>query len=487
MTTAPAVPDSTGSPDLSFSPELRRLIVVTTLSMFMALLDSTIVNVALRTLTTAMHTDLPTIQWLVTSYLLAMAAVIPISAWLATRLGARRVFLAAVGLFTLASLACGLSDSVGWLIVFRSVQGIAGIAVPVGSMMVVRAAGPALMPRVMAVSSAPIVLAPVFGPTIGGLLLDSVGWRWIFLVNVPVGIVTVLLGLWLLPRDHGRKGAVPHLSGLFAITAGSVALTFGLAEIGRDGALFTTSVVIALFVGGALLAVFALVSLRSTAPLLDLRLFRNRVYTAASITNFSVGAIIFGAIIVLPLYFQIVRHQDAVHTGLLLIPQGVGVALGMQIAARTVDRFGGGRVSLVGGLLCVLATVPFVLLTDTTSYWLIGAAMVVRGIGLGATMMPATTIAYRAITTDQIRDATVQLNIGQRIGGSIGTALLTVVLQRQLEGAATTAEQASGFGTAFGWVLVITVVATAPAVLLARSERQLAHSEHRSPAQPAPL
>ena len=266
-----------------------------------------------------------------------------------------------------------------------------------------------------------------------------------------------------------------------------MALTFGLAEIGRDGALFTTSVVIALFVGGALLAVFALVSLRSTAPLLDLRLFRNRVYTAASITNFSVGAIIFGAIIVLPLYFQIVRHQDAVHTGLLLIPQGVGVALGMQIAARTVDRFGGGRVSLVGGLLCVLATVPFVLLTDTTSYWLIGAAMVVRGIGLGATMMPATTIAYRAITTDQIRDATVQLNIGQRIGGSIGTALLTVVLQRQLEGAATTAEQASGFGTAFGWVLVITVVATAPAVLLARSERQLAHSEHRSPAQPAPL
>jgi EmrB/QacA subfamily drug resistance transporter len=457
-----------------FTPALRRLLVVTTISMFMALLDSTIVNVALRDLTTAMHADLPTIQWLVTSYLLAMAAMIPVSAWLATRLGARRVLLFSIGLFTAASLACGLSDTVGWLIVFRSIQGVAGIAVPVGSMMVMREAGAALIPRVMTVTSVPIVLAPVFGPTIGGLLLDSVGWRWIFLVNVPVGIIDVLLGFWLIPRSEGRPVPRPDLPELFGIVGGSVALTYGLAEIGRDGTILPFRAVAGLVLGVLLIAGFVRLSLRSEKPLMDIRLFANRIYSAASITNFAVGALVFGAIIVMPLYFQVVRGQDAVSTGLLLIPQGVGVAIGMQVASRLVDRIGGGVVCLVGAVLCLVSTVPFLLLTDHTSYWLIGASMVVRGIGIGGTMMPAMAVAYRAIPRERVQDGTVQLNIGQRIGGSIGTAALTVVLQRQLEGARTPAEQAAGFGHAFVWVLAITALATAPAVLLAWTERRAA-------------
>ncbi|MEV5755030.1 DHA2 family efflux MFS transporter permease subunit [Actinoallomurus sp. NPDC052308] len=479
-------PPAAAAPPTRFSPLLRNVVLVTTLGSFMAFLDSTIVNVALRTLSVETKSSLATIQWVVTAYLLAMAAVIPAAGWFATRLGGKRVYIIAVLVFTVASLACGLAQNIEQLIAFRVVQGAAGgLLLPVSQMITMRTAGPALMAKVMAVSGVPTLLAPVIGPTIGGLLLQHAGWRWIFFVNIPLGLLTALLSVRFLPADDRTNGGRLDLPGLALITAGSVAITYGLAEIGTTGHVGDPKVVVSLIAGVMLVAGFILYALRAANPLVDLRLYKNKMYAAASITNISLGATVFGAIILMPLYFQIVRHENAVHTGLLLIPQGLGAAIAISLAAKLTDRFGSGRASLAGGLVGVIGTLPFVFIHADTSYSFLGVMMFVRGFGIGACSVPAIAAAYRAISPMKIPDATVQLNVGQRIGGSAGTALFAVILQNRLEKASGPVAQAAGFGTAFWWVLAIAILATAPTLGLIALERSAKRAEAASPPAPA--
>ncbi|MEO3788486.1 DHA2 family efflux MFS transporter permease subunit [Actinocorallia sp. B10E7] len=457
------------------SPQLRRILVVVVLGSIMSFLDATIVNVALESLSTQFHTDLSVIQWVITAYLLGLAAMIPVSGWAAARYGARTMFAVSIGLFTLASLACSLAQTPGQLIAFRAVQGVAGgFILPVGQMIAARAAGPQLMARVMSAIAIPTLLAPVMGPVIGGLLLDHAAWQWIFLINLPIGLMTVLLALRLLPED--QRGPAPRMDflGLLLVTSGFVALTYGLADIGTEGHLDVAVTVPALVAGALLLAAFVPHALRTAQPLMDLTLFRNPVYSASSLTNFCLGAALFGSIILMPLYFQIVRHEDTTVTGLLLVPQGIGGAIAMAMSAKLTDQIGSGRTTLIGGAVSIVATVPFLLLGTDTSYWLLGIAMALRGFGIGMCAIPTTTAAYRSVPLEKIADATVQIGVIQRLGGSTGTALFAVVLQSRLSTAATPAAQAEGFGTAFWWVLATAILATAPAFILTAAERRTA-------------
>ncbi|MGB3442012.1 MAG: DHA2 family efflux MFS transporter permease subunit [Actinophytocola sp.] len=458
-------------------PALRRVILVTLLGSFMANLDSTIVNVGLNTIAGDLDSSLADIQWLVTAYLLAMAAVIPITGWLAVRFGATRLYVVATVVFTAASLACAVATDATQLIVFRALQGIGGgMCLPIAQMLLVGTAGPKLLARAMSVNAAPTLLAPIIGPTLGGLLIQHAGWRWIFFVNVPIGVVTVGLALWLLTREAPRPAGRVDLPGFALLTTGSVAVTFGLAEIGGTGRLGAPVVLVACGAGVVLLALFVWHALRASNPLLDLRLFKNKVYSAASLTNACVGATVFGAIILLPLYFQIVRGEDQVSTGLLLIPQGTGAAIAIWFGARLIERFGAGMTTLIGGVVGIVSTLPFVFVqADTSLVWL-GVVMFVRGVGIGLVVVPATAAAYRAIPPARIQDASVQMNVGQRLGGSVGAAVLTVVLQQQVAGATTPEAAASGFGTAFAWVVGVAVVATIPAILLASAERKAART-----------
>jgi EmrB/QacA subfamily drug resistance transporter len=471
---------------MSFPPVLRRVLVVTTLGSFLAFLDTSIVNVALDSLSERFDASLPTIQWLVTAYLLALAAVLPVSSWLAVRFGAKRVYVLAIAAFAAGSLACGLADSVGELIAFRAVQGAAAaVAAPVAQMLCVRTAGPERLAKVMSITGVPTIIAPMLGPAVGGLLLDHAGWRWIFLINVPIGALIVVLALRMLPADATAEPGRLDVLGLALLALGCVGLTFGLTEFGesRD---FTSWSVLPWATGGVLLlVVFVLYALRAEAPLTDLRLYRNARYSAASLANFCLGAVLFGSVIIMPLYFQIVRHQDAVATGLLLIPQSVGVAVAVGIGANLVERLGHGRAALLGGAVSVVATVPFLMIGAHTAYWWLGAVMVVRGFGIGATLVPVMTAAFRVIPPSAIGDATVQTNMLQRIGGSISTAVFAVVLQSELDSAKTPAAQASAFGTAFWWVLGIALCAMAPALLLATAERADQRAAKGAP-EPAP-
>ena len=460
---------------LRFPPVLRKVLLVTVLGSVMSYLDATVVNVALRSLSDTMDTSLATIQWLVTAYLLGLAAVIPASGWAATRFGAKRVYTLSVAAFTIASLACGLARNVEQLIAFRALQGAAGgLALPVATMIIVRVAGRERIARVMSVSGIPTLLAPVFGPVLGGLLVEHAGWEWIFYVNVPIGLLTVVLAQRLVPADSAQEAGRLDVPGLITMSLGFAAVTYGLAEIGTAGGALSARVLVALALGVALIAVFVFHAMRTDHPLVDVRLFRNTLYSAAQLTNICLGSAVFGSVILMPLYFQIVRGEDPATTGLLLIPQGIGAGFAMMVSARLTDKFGSGLTAFLGGVVSTAATVPFLLIESDTPYWFLGVAMVARGFGIGACAIPATTAAYRVIPPAKVNDATVQIGILQRIGGSTGTALFAVVLQNELGSAAGPTAQASAFGTAFWWVLATAVLATAPTLLLMAAERRAA-------------
>ncbi|HEV2998727.1 MAG TPA: DHA2 family efflux MFS transporter permease subunit, partial [Solirubrobacteraceae bacterium] len=288
-----------------------RIAGVVILGMIMTILDTTIVNVALHTLGRELHSTISQIQWVVTGYLLALAAVIPVSGWAARRFGARRMYLTSIVLFTLGSALCGLATTTTSLVLFRVLQGIGGgMTMPIGQMIMAHVAGPQRMGRVMGVIAMPAMLAPVFGPMIGGVILEGLHWSWIFYVNVPIGMLAVVLTLRLVPDiDLGASGGLDVLGLVLLATSGPL-VVYGLSEISSTGS-FTAPTVLWPILGGLLLAGIFVASARSAErPLLDVRLYSSRVFAAASATTFFVAAALFGAMILLPLYFQEVRHES---------------------------------------------------------------------------------------------------------------------------------------------------------------------------------
>ncbi|HLG67301.1 MAG TPA: DHA2 family efflux MFS transporter permease subunit [Acidimicrobiales bacterium] len=469
-------------PDGIIEPHVKRIATVIVLGSIMSILDTTIVNVALDSLSRDLHTPLNNIQWVVTGYLLALAAVIPLSGWAVRRFGAFRVYMQALVLFTAGSALCSLASSAGQLIAFRVLQGVGGgMLVPTGLTILVKAAGRDNLPKVMSVIGVPMVLAPVFGPTLGGLLLQSVGWHAIFVINVPIGIVTAFVALRLLPRDRPEDGEAGKLDwpGLFLAATGAVGITYGLSESATAGSFASGSVLLPIAAGAGLVVAFVVRARRIRNPLLDLRLYRTGSYSAATVVMFCLGAGLFGSMILLPLYFQVARGQDAIHTGLLLIPQGLGAAVGMNRSALATRRLGAGLTSLCGGMVAAVFTLAFCFIGATTPYTLIGAAMVLRGVGVGLAMMPAMTAAFSALRHDQVNDASPQLNVIQRVGGSLGTAVVAVVLQSKLTHLATHASArvapsaiAASFAQTYVWVVVMMIVALVPAVFLWLVERK---------------
>ncbi len=446
---------------------------VVIVGMIMSILDTTIVNVALPTLARDLHSPISQVQWVVTGYLLALAAVIPVSGWAARRFGAKRVYLVSLVLFTIGSAACGLSNSIPTLVIFRILQGAGGgMIMPVAQLIMAQVAGPRRMGRVMGVVSMPAMLAPILGPVIGGVILQSLHWSWIFFVNVPIGVVALVLGLRLLPRtDSGEAGRL-DLVGLALLPAGGAAIVFGLSELGSGASAGSPSVLGPCVAGILLSLAFIAHALRAERPLLDVRLYANRVFAAASLTTFGLGAALFGAMILVPLYYQQVRGQNVIDTGLLNGPQGIGALVAMPLAGRLTDRFGGGRVALCGVSLLCVSTIPLALIGSHTSFVLISAVLVVRGVSIGMSFMPAMTAAFAAMRPDQLSDATPQLNTLMRLGGAVGTTVLAVVLQRAGSGHSHAGGgSADAFDTAYWWALGIAVFTLIPCVMLLRAER----------------
>jgi EmrB/QacA subfamily drug resistance transporter len=432
----------------------RRLIQISSvviLGIIMSILDTTIVNVALDTLARDFHTTLTNIQWVATGYLLALATVIPLSGWAAHRFGTKRLFIMAITLFTIGSMLCGLAWNDSSLIFFRVLQGFGGgMIMPVGMTILTQAAGPAKVGRMMGVIGVPMLLAPILGPILGGWLVDDVSWRWIFYVNVPIGILAVTLAQRFLDRDEPSPGEVLDWKGLLLLSPGMAAMVYGLAETGPAGGFSSPDVLVPMLAGAAMIGGFIWHALRTSDALIDVRLFKDRVMAVATSTSFILAMSFFGAMILMPLYYQVVRGLSALDAGLLVAPQGLGAAMMMPIAGKVTDRYGSGRIVPFGAIILLGCTFALTHLGADTPYWQIVLTLFVMGLGMGATMMPTMSSAFITLSRGQVPKATSAINAIQRVGGSIGVAILSTYLTHEMTtnlpkaGAAVAATGGSG-------------------------------------------
>jgi EmrB/QacA subfamily drug resistance transporter len=442
-------------------PALRRLGIVIVVGTITAMLDMTMVAVALADLGRAFHAPVTTIQWVSTAYLLAIATVIPLTGRLAERFGARAMWNFALSAFLIGSALCGLAWSAGSLIAFRALQGVGGgMIVPLGMMILAQAARPEQRGRVMAVVAMPGQLAPIMGPLVGGVIIDSVSWRWIFYVNVPIVALALVLARRGIPDAPARPRGDHWLdvSGLVLLAPGLALTVYGLSAHAARIPL--------LIAGAALLAGFTVNALRTraTAPLLDPRLLTHRPFAAASTLNFLSRLSIFGVMILMPLYYQQVRGHGALTAGLLLAPQSLGTMLALPYVGRLTDRIGARPVVLAGIAVSVVSTLTFTQVSGHTGGVLLGTALLVWGIGVAAVAVPVSAAAYEGLPPAEIPGATSAITTIQTIGASAGAALLATILQSRLThhpGA-----PAAAFADTFWWALGFTALTLGPAMLL---------------------
>jgi EmrB/QacA subfamily drug resistance transporter len=404
--------------------------VVYVAAMFMAIMDTTIVNVALPTLGRDFHAQAGSVGSVSVAYLVSLTVFIPVSGWLGDRIGGRRALLGAVCVFTVGSALCGVSTSLGELVAFRVLQGVGGaVMTPVGLAMLFRVYPPAERVRVASILALVTALAPALGPILGGLFTTDLTWRWVFFINVPIGAATFVYGLVLL-AGHGQ----PHpgrldLPGLALSGLGLGSVMYGVSE-GPAKGWSSTPVLSTVVVGLALLVAMVVVELRLASPLVSLRLFRqHRLFTAAT-ALYGLGSVSYlGVLYLAALFFQDALHLTALQSGLATFPSALGVMAGGQVVTRALyPRFGPRRIVVVGLLLMAATVVLLAQVSTGTSLWLVRLIMLGLGVGVSFVFIPAQATSMATIGRAQIGQASPMFNAGKQLGGAVGVALLTTVL-----------------------------------------------------------
>ncbi len=451
-------------------PAFIKLAVILLVGVVMVVFDTTIVNVAIDRLARGLHTSVPNAQWTISGYVLALGMVVPVAGWASARFGAKQVWIGALALFMAGSILSSLAWDIGALIVFRVLQGVGGgLMLPILQNLLVEAAGGRKLGRIMALISLPTLFGPILGPVVGGLIVSQLSWRWIFWVNVPFSIAGLVLAWRGLHPSTPRRQASLDVLGLVLLSPALAAILYAATEVGVEGGFGHAVVIVPLAAGVALLAAFVFHALRThRPPLVDLRLFKVRSFSAATSLMFLSGFGTFGALLLLPLYYQQIRGQSALDAGLLLAPQGLGMLLTRNAAGTLTDRIGARPIVLVGAVLTAAGTAAYTQVGVHTSEIFLGLSLVVRGAGLGAFTIPVMAAAYLGMRPDQVPHASSVTRIAQQVGGSFGTAILAMILaiQTKAHAAAGLAGEATAFGAAFWWSLGFTVIAVIPALLL---------------------
>lgn len=401
--------------------------------LFMTIIDGTAVNVALPTL--AREFDVPStdIEWVAVSYLLALAAVIPAAGWLGDRFGSKRMFVVALVLFVGASVACGLAQSLPQLIGFRVAQGMGGgLITPIGSAMLFRAF-PLSERSTAAVGVLSVaVVAPAVGPVLGGLIVDNISWRWIFLINLPIGVVALTLAvLWLREERADAPGRF-DAAGIVLSAIGVSTLIYALST-GPDNGWGSASTLTAAAIGVSSLTALIVVELRLEQPMLALRLFGNRLFRTVNISATMVYAGFFGWIFVLPVYMQTLRGFSATESGMVQAPQAVAVFIVSNLFGKSLYRIiGPRRLMIVGSFVTALATGLFGLVGLDTPLWMIAVGSFVRGAAVGLVFVSIQTAVYATISNADTGRATSVFNTQRQISFATGVALAATVIAAQV-------------------------------------------------------
>jgi EmrB/QacA subfamily drug resistance transporter len=449
---------------------------VVVLGAIMSILDITVVNVALPTFTAVFSSpgnvvSYAHVAWTVTAYTLALATVIPLSGWAGDRFGTKRLYMLAVVLFTAGSALCATAGSINVLIFFRTLQGLGGgMLMPVGMTIMTRAAGPHRMGRLMAILGVPMLLGPILGPILGGWLIQVASWHWIFLINVPIGIVAFVYSFLVLPKDAPEPSESFDFVGMLLMSPGLALFLFGVSSIPGEGTVTAPRVWVSMVIGVVLILAFVRHSFRPEHPLLDLRLFKNRELTISIITMFLFAAAFFGGLLLVPTYFQEVRGESTLQAGLLVAPQGIGAMLTMPIAGALSDRLPIGRIVPVGLVLILIGMFGLTQVTSDTSYTLLIAELVVMGFGMGATMMPLFTAALKTLRPVQVARGSTLLNISQQIASSVGVAVMSVLLTNHLKGVSSLSAGGGAFAKTYWVAWVLVALTLVPALMLPRKD-----------------
>ncbi|WP_100489070.1 MDR family MFS transporter [Sporolactobacillus pectinivorans] len=458
---------------------LRKLIaplLAIIVGMFMVILDGTAMNVALPGLVTDFHSKISVVQWAVTGYALAQAAVIPLAGWLSDRFGAKRVFLFSVMMFTIGSGLCALAAGIDQLIFFRIIQGLGGgMVAPIAMAFTYRLSPPEKVGAVMGMIGIPMLLAPALGPVLSGWLVDYASWHWIFLINLPIGVIAILVGIRTLPNLARQSVPALDFLGILLAPIAFASITYGVSEGGTSWTSFKT--LAGLIVGAAALILFVINELRQKKqPLLELRVFRSGDFTRGIIVQWITQIALFGTMFLIPLFLQQGKGFSAFHSGLTTLPQAIAAGIFMPVGGRLYDRFGA-RPVVATGLVFVTSS-AFLLsgisAQDGAEKLILPLALL--GAGMGLSMMPLNTHIIQSAPRNIVSRVTSLTNSAQQVMMSFAVAGLSTILSDRLKehmqnGSKPLQALSSSFGDTFFVLMGIAIIGMILSLLLKRPKK----------------
>jgi len=424
--------DQEGNLPIRHDPHYKwKVMAAVVFGTFMAILDSTAVNVAVPTLQKAFNAQVDQVDAVLTSYILALGIITPLAGWLAERFGIKRIFLLAMGLFVAGSALCSLAPSLAWLVAFRAMQGIGGgLLSPLGLALLSGAFTEKERGLAFGLYGIPLVMAPASGPVLGGYFVEYLSWHYIFLVNIPIGIIGIAIGaIWLRESKHGSTAHL-DIPGMVLSVVAFGCLLFGIQN-GQSAGWTSAQILILLITGSIALVAFIVTELLVKEPLLDLRLFMKRTFASASVLGWVSAVALFGAEFLLPIYLQTLRGQTPLQAGLLVLPLAIGAGFTTPIAGALYNRIGGRWLIAFGSLLLAINTWQLATIDLNTSYLEVMEIVAIRGIALGCVLQTTLTAALTNLRPEQFPRATSLLNASRNIFQSLGIAILGTIVTSQ--------------------------------------------------------
>ncbi len=432
------------------------------------MLDATIVNIAVNDLAKLFSATFSVMQWVVTGYTLSLGIAVPFSGWLIKKFDGKKIFMSAVGFFLISSLLSGLAWDIQSLIAFRVLQGFAsGLLIPTLTTMIVQLAGAKNLGRLMSIVGIPIIFGPIFGPIIGGLILKNLTWNWLFFVNLPIGIIALLLMQWKLPKFEAEDtDAKMDWFGILLLALTSGMFISGVTKI--KGTNDNATGILFIVIGAVSMLAYVLYAWRmKEKALIPLKLFSSGNFSASFISLFLAGFATNGPMLLFPMFFQNVRGLDVITSALWLIPQGVGMLATRSLIGKMTDKIGARLVVLPSIVVTIIGTLPFVFFNMGTNQLFIWIILLLRGIGVGGVTIPVMSDSFVGLEKMQVPQASISTRIIQNIGAAFGSAILATVVSNSMTGKTYTAANISGaYHAGFITSLIFMVIGIIPALFL---------------------
>ncbi|CAB4242649.1 DSBA oxidoreductase [Methylacidimicrobium sp. AP8] len=425
-----------GNPDAGWQPKHNPWIVALSvmLATFMEVLDTTILNVALPYIAGGLAASNSQATWVLTSYLVSNAVVLPLTDWLGRRFGRRNLFLGCIALFTLSSALCGAASNLGTLIVFRVLQGAGGGGLqPISQAILLESFPPSKRGQAMGLFALGVVVAPILGPVLGGWLTDNANWRWCFYINLPVGLLAILLSaLFVEDPPYLRRNRPSRIDiwGLFFLTVGLGCLQVLLDKGQEDdwfGAVWLRWMAFLSAVG---LTGFVIREFSVREPLVDLRILKDRSFGTGVSLVFLIGVVLYGTLAALPLFLQTLISYTAFQSGIAVSPRGIGAVAGSIFAGRMLGRISARSLVALGFLLLAASSFLMGNFNISIAQWNVVIPNLLNGFGAPLVFVPLTTAAVVTLRREQMGNATGLFNLFRNIGGSVGTSLIATYSQR---------------------------------------------------------